>query len=527
MAEPLTIRKIIDRISSGDIRIPAFQRGYVWLPDQVAFLIDSIYKGFPIGTIFLWCTDNRLKSEKSLGHFVLPEPKKDYPVNYVLDGQQRLTSLFSVFQTELKPSIDNTENEWIDIYFDVDVDENLQDSLFFALRDSEVDVKRHFPMKTMFDSAEYRRATSNFVGEKIAKIDKVQEKFKEALIQVQSLETDDRNKVAIVFERINRAGTELDIYQLLTAWSWSEDFDLQEKFNILVEQISPFGFGDFSNDQDLQLKCCSGVIVNEASPSAILRMQGEDVRNKFLEVENGIKSSIDFLKKEVKVSSLACMPFASMMVGLTTFFASNKIAGMTMTDSQRREILRWFWRSIFSQRYSAGVNKRHETDIAEFQKLKANPDYKLKEFNVNIDESFFLNSRFNVSSVNTKSFILLLSQFSPKSFISGANVDLEEVLKKANRNEFHHIFPNKYLKRLGTPQNKINCLANFCFLSNADNQKIKDKAPNEYKTLIPNTTLKDIMIHALCPENSLDLNFDQFLTDRAKLLLGKVRELIK
>ena len=83
MSNPLTIRKLIERILSGDIRIPAFQRDYVWEHDQVAFLIDSIYKGFPIGTIFLWKTENRLSFEKKLGQFTLPEPTRDYPVNYV------------------------------------------------------------------------------------------------------------------------------------------------------------------------------------------------------------------------------------------------------------------------------------------------------------------------------------------------------------------------------------------------------------------------------------------------------------
>jgi len=92
------IRQIVERITGGDIRIPAFQRGYVWEPEQVAFLLDSIYKGFPIGTVVLWQTDERLSVEKNLGSFVLPEPKKDYPVNYVLDGQQRLTSLSRFFK---------------------------------------------------------------------------------------------------------------------------------------------------------------------------------------------------------------------------------------------------------------------------------------------------------------------------------------------------------------------------------------------------------------------------------------------
>ena len=439
MADPLTIRKIIDRITSGDIRIPAFQRGYVWNPDQVAFLLDSLYKGFPIGTIFLWKTDQRLKIEKDLGQFVLPEPKKDYPVNYILDGQQRLTSLFSVFQTELEPKI-LLENEWIDIYFDLDSGENVQDSYFFALKDNEVDLTRHFPMKTMFDSVNYRRATSALDDSKIELIDKVQEKFKEVFIPAQVLETDERGKVAIVFERINRAGTELDTYQLLTAWSWSEDFDLQEEFDGLIQEIEPFGFGDFSVDKDLQLKCCSGVILGEASPTSVMSLNGDDVRKNFVKIKNGIKSTIDFLKKELSLQSLGAMPYPAMFVPLTGFFATERVSGHAISDNQRKQLIRWFWRSNFSRRYSSSVDNRHKSDLHEFYKLQQDPDYHLPDISGEINATFFLSNQFNMKSVNTKTFILLLSQSNPKSFISGANVDLERVLKKVNRNEFHQFF---------------------------------------------------------------------------------------
>jgi uncharacterized protein with ParB-like and HNH nuclease domain len=177
MSDPITIRKLIDRITSGDIRIPAFQRDFVWEPEQVAFLLDSIYKGFPIGTVILWKTDTRLNTEKRLGLFDLPEPRRDYPVNYVLDGQQRLTSLFSVFQTELTP----ISCEWIDIYFDIDAEENIQESLFLALEDSEVDETRHFPIKTLFDPVAYRSATNGFGDPAILKLDELQSRFKEYL----------------------------------------------------------------------------------------------------------------------------------------------------------------------------------------------------------------------------------------------------------------------------------------------------------------------------------------------------------
>lgn len=524
MAEPLTIRRMIDRITSGDIRIPAFQRGYVWNPDQVAFLLDSLYKGYPIGTIFLWKTDERLKIEKDLGQFILPDPKKDYPVNYILDGQQRLTSLFSVFQTELKRTIE-TENEWIDIYYDLKSDENIQESCFFALNDSEIDPARHFPIKTMFDSVSYRKATKDLTNFQIEQVDKVQEKFKEVFIPVQILETDERSKVAIVFERINRAGAELDTYQLLTAWTWSEDFDLQEKFEELFKEIEPFGFSDLAEDKDLQLKCCSGVILGEATPSAIMRLRGDEVRNNFEQVKNGIRSSIDFLKKELSVQSLNSMPYPAMMVPLAGFFATDKLSGQPYTDSQRKELIKWFWQSNFSRRYSSSVDSKHKHDLIELNKLKNDPNYRLQSFNIKIDDSFFTTNQFNTTSVNTKIYVLMLAQYKPKSFISGANVDLEKVLKRVNRNEFHHIFPKKYLERQGVSKTEINQFTNFCFLNGADNQRIKDKPPHDYKKLIASCELKKVMEHALCPEDSLDLSYSDFVNKRVELLKKKAEEL--
>jgi uncharacterized protein with ParB-like and HNH nuclease domain len=93
------IRKILDAVVSGEIRIPAFQRGFVWEMDRVAYLLDSIYKGYPFGSLLFWRTKQKLGTERNLGTFTLPDPQADYPIDYVLDGQQRLTSIFTVFQT--------------------------------------------------------------------------------------------------------------------------------------------------------------------------------------------------------------------------------------------------------------------------------------------------------------------------------------------------------------------------------------------------------------------------------------------
>uniref|UniRef100_UPI0011E7F750 DUF262 domain-containing protein n=1 Tax=Serratia marcescens TaxID=615 RepID=UPI0011E7F750 len=97
-----TVREILDSVYRGQIRIPAFQRGFVWDPDRVAFLIDSIYKGYPFGSLLYWRTNEALQTERNLGPFTLPVPQADFPIDYVLDGQQRITSIFGVFQTELQ-----------------------------------------------------------------------------------------------------------------------------------------------------------------------------------------------------------------------------------------------------------------------------------------------------------------------------------------------------------------------------------------------------------------------------------------
>ncbi|QIA30032.1 DUF262 domain-containing protein [Flavonifractor plautii] len=474
--ENLSIRKIIDKISSGEIRIPSFQRGFVWEPDSIAFFMDSLYKGYPIGAVLLWRTREQLVNERSLGRFILPEPTKDYPIDYVLDGQQRLTSIFSVFQTELQP--ENDPN-WRDIYYLIGSGKSAQEIQFVPLSEEEVDLSKHFPISTLFDSVKYRKATESLNDELKEEIDKLQEVFKEVNVPVQMMETDNKSIVAIVFERINRAGIPLDSFQLLTAWSWSTDFDLQERLDELSAELSGYGFSGIAEDQDLLMKCFTGYILNSTSPSAIMDLTGEQVRDHFEEIRNGLKSSIDFLQQELNLYSLFYVPYPAMLVSLVKFFGSAKTNGQLYTDKQRRQLIKWFWRSCFSRRYSSGVNSAHQSDLAAMTKLRADENFDISSFKCEITPAFFVDNQFNVNTVNTKTFIAMLASNSPRSFISGANVDLTVTLKQSSTKEFHHIFPDKYLQRLGKNRKEIYPLVNFCFLNNADNQKIKDKAPSE------------------------------------------------
>ena len=522
MSDQLTIRKLVDRISSGDIRIPAFQRDFVWEPEQVAFLLDSIYKSFPIGTIILWRTDNRLKTEKMMGCFQLPEPPKKYPVNYVLDGQQRLTSLFSVFQTELKPFAAGFPQ----IYFDMKAQENLQESLFVDLDSEEVDFQRHFPVSTLFDTVAYRRATNGLSEELVERVDVLQSRFKEFLIPNEIFETDDRNEVAIVFERINRAGTELNVFELLAAWSWSDNFDLVEQFGALQDEIEEHGFSELCADKDLQLRVCAGIITGETTPKKILDLQGEEIRDRFEEIKRGILGALDFISNELGVKSYKALPFPGLLVPLAAFFATDKSDGVVYSELQRRKLLVWFWRSLFTRRFSSDVNQRQAHDIEELIKLRLDESYEinLPAADVKID---FQKAVFSTGNANSRALILLLVNAEPKSFLSGAKVDLSKVLKKASKHEFHHIFPRKFLEKSGVSPREINSLANIAFLTRGDNNKIKASPPSEYLFPVDDNVRKDVLTRALCPPSTMTMTFHNFLQARAKLLNQRARELMR
>jgi len=519
--QQLSIPDILARVNSGQIRIPKFQRGFVWEPDRVAYLMDSIYKGYPIGSLLLWRTGEKLKDERNLGPFELPDPEANFPIDYVLDGQQRITSIFGVFQSTLKT--DDTI-DWLNIYYDRTAQENPQDTQFVALEEANVDNDRHIPLDTFFNTAKYAplfKALPDDVG---LQIERVREKFQTAQIPYESTETKDKSTVAIIFERVNRQGVELDTFQLLTAWTWSEDFELQEQFEQLAVEVKPFGFGDIGEDTNLLLRCCSAILAGDASPEALMNINGEEFRQRFDVITNGIKFAIDFLKANLKIEKVSNLPFSTLIVPLTVYFAVAGTAEPVISDNHRQRIIQWFWRSAFTRRYSSGVLRNLKTDIEEMSKLRAGQESTIGTFNSPVDAEFFLKTTFGIGNVNSKTFILLLAQGNPLTFVSGQPVDLADKLKAANRAEFHHLMPRKFLRDSGQTDRKDSLLANFAFITRAENRDLGGRAPSEYKGKMKGE-IAQILERSIIPESLFADEYEPFLAERATLLAAKANSL--
>ena len=119
---------LFNEIDTGQIKLPMFQREFVWDKEQSAKLIDSILKGYPIGTFIFWRTKDELRSYKNLGNHELPKtPKGDY-VQYVLDGQQHITSLYAI-RKGIRLSKEGREIDYKDIFIDLDYDATTDDQI--------------------------------------------------------------------------------------------------------------------------------------------------------------------------------------------------------------------------------------------------------------------------------------------------------------------------------------------------------------------------------------------------------------
>lgn len=519
------ISQVIERVLSGQIRIPTFQRGFVWDAEKVAVLMDSLYKGYPIGSLLFWRTRSRLRFERDLGPFRLPEIDPDYPIDYVLDGQQRITSIFGVFQSRIDAF---SQEIWTSVYFDYRADSDAQESQFTALEDSEVDPNRYFLLRNFFNTVAYRRATANLEDKTLELLDQVQDVFRQTRIPIQMLSTDDKTMVAIVFERINRQGIELDTLQLLSAWTWSEEFDLQRKFEDLSIELEPFGFRDVGQDQDLLLRCCSAVLTGSVKTDTLINLNGAIVRDRFQEIVNGLKGAIDFLRDNLMIFSLDNLPYSNFLIALSVFFSSTGNSQFRYSDHQRRVILKWFWRTCFSRRYNSQPVKSIQADIDEILKLKLGQPSSLSDIldTLSIAPNFFIDNKFRSGTVITKTFILLLAQKHPYSFITGSPISLRDVLKEYNRNQFHHIYPRAFLRESNQNEYEDSCLANFCFLSTSDNNAIGGSAPSIYRAEMPSLTINQILEHALCPSSLFGNHYKTFIDERSEILAAEANRLL-
>lgn len=515
----IKIDRLRNKIIEGNIKIPPFQREFVWKQEQVIELLDSIIKDYPIGSILLWETKDDLPSKRNIGGFDLPNPTEDYPINYVLDGQQRVTSIFGVFCYDLE----NVENEEYDSsIFDIVYDIN--EDVFISKTDIN-DNHLNLSLRLIFDNFTFNK----FIQEKALdetqtnKVVEVQSLFQNYELPLVTIKKRNKTEVGIIFERVNNTGTPLSTLDLMIAWTWLEDFHLKEKFDDIFETLEEKKFGNIKNKVVLQ--CISAIINQTTKTKNILELDPQDVRDNMGLLKSSLEKTIDFLSTQFNCSSSDFLPRVQQIVCLTYLYSKTN----SLTIDQSNCLKKWFWRTSFSTRYSASTDQKMDDDIEFINLLLAHDFSSINKYQTNINITQLENLKFTKSNSFVRAFLLLLAQAKPFDLANGNSVDVGNALSQYNRKQYHHIFPNAFLKKLNFNTNEINKAVNFCILPATSNRIITDKNPSDYfLNIIPQGNLINILSSNLVP---IDMNiyknddYDTFYKERTKIVFDKIKEL--
>jgi hypothetical protein len=471
--QSLTFSSLMGDIEKGIIKIPQFQRDFVWNKEKSAALLDSIVKGYPIGTFILWKTKEELRAVRNLGGLVLPPtPKGDY-IQYVLDGQQRLTSLFASMKG-LKIQREDYEEDYSGFYLDLDAgDEDPIVLTEHADTDSHHTIKLHtllygsltelgaFPEQYHSRIDLYRKRVDSYQFSSVL--------IKEAPIDV----------ATEIFTRLNVSGKALSVFEIMVAKTFDSkaDFDLAEKYEELRAELEAVDYGTIPDSVVLQT--LSIFLVKECRKKDILKLPRKDVIAMWPVVADAIKEAVDYFRNAYRIPVSRLLPYPTLVVPFAYYFHK---AGKKPTGEQKNLMEDFFWRASLGGRYSQSVESRLAQDTRKIDTILAG---NLPKYDWAVDTSAdFINRNgwFAVGRAYIKALLCVLAYQQPTSFADDSIVCINnDWLKQANSKNYHHFFPKAFLAKKGEDPDFVNHIANITIVDDWMNKRvIRDQPPSKY-----------------------------------------------
>lgn len=517
----LPYKTLLADIEKGLIKIPQFQRDYVWTKERAAGLIDSILKKYPIGTFITWKTKESLRVVKNLGGIELPAvPEGDF-AEYVLDGQQRMTSLFCALKGV---TIDrgNKVDNFAEIYVDLEASEHEQ---IVKTEVDELEAGTYITLTELINAG--LKVLGGFDEKYHPKLDEYKQTLQSynfSLIEVKEAPLDVATEI---FTRINVGGKPLTLFEIMVAKTFDaqKEFDLSEKFSELVSRLGEVGYDTISDAIVLQLIAL--VEGKECKRQNILRLE----KNRFIEewpkVASAIESAVDYLRGYYRIPVSKLLPYNSLLVPFAYFFYHHKDKPLQEKQSYLQD---FFWRVSLGGRYSSSVESKLAQDIKRIDLILEN---KLPTYDWSIDTSpEFINQNgwFNAGRSYVKSILCIMAYHQPKSFIDGSIVHISNSwLKQANSRNYHHFFPRAFLRKQGIGDDRANHIANITIVDDFLNKRqIGAKAPSDYmqKFKAQNDNIENVMHTHLIELNSWGIDeddYETFLNKRCVILSEEIK----
>ncbi len=565
------LAKLLEQIHDGEVQLPDFQRGWVWDDHHIRSLLASISLSYPIGSVMLLETGGdgvRFKPRPVQGASFAESVE---PSLLILDGQQRMTSLYLALRSsEVVPTRTDKGKDIERVYYlniskSVDPEVDREDAVvsiapnrkimsdFNRVVDLDIsDAEKEydaglFPLDVLFDNARYSAWRRGYTGRYRHDDKKLDEwdMFEATVLQrfqqyrVPSIElTKNTQKEAVcqVFEKVNTGGVSLTVFELMTATFAADDFDLRQDWAERQERLkeklvlSSVGATDFlqaitlHSSYERNRREGTGISCKRKD---VLNLNVDDYRTRAERIERGFIDAARLLVRE-KVFNAYNLPYGTQLVPLAAICAV--LGGKFESDVVKQKIARWFWCGVFGELYGGANETRFANDILDVIEWVSGGDEPRTIRDANFAPTRLLTLQTRQSAAY-KGVMAQLMQVGGNDFINGDDIEVTTFFDQAV--DIHHIFPASHCQKQGHPRQKWNSVINKAPITAKSNRILGGNAPSKYLASIeknygvaPERLDAILKSHLVTPALIRDDVFDGFILDRARRLLDLIERAI-
>lgn len=568
----LFLLELLRGIGDGKIQLPDFQRGWVWDDQHIRDLLASISLSYPIGAVMMLQTGNpnvRFGPRFVEGVDLRPAPE---PERLILDGQQRLTSLYQALIRRQPVVTRDARGSTIRRFYYIDIrkalDPNVdredairalgEDRLVknfrgeviedYSTREKEFKAGL-FPATEVFDCATWRAAHNeawDYDREKVKLFDafdrEIIERFKQYQVPVILLAKETpKDAVCQVFEKVNQGGVALTVFELLTATYAADNFKLRDDWAKRERRFKHYRLlADLKNTDFLQAVTLLATHARrttamEAGTSPdnlpgisckrkdILRLSLRDYQAQADAATEGFERAAKLLFSQ-KLFAARDLPYQTQLTPLAAILAI--LGEHAENDGVRNQIIRWYWCGVLGELYGGAIETRFAKDLAD---VLAWIDGAAEPTTVT-DANFVPNRLLTLRTRNSaayKGISALLMRDGGLDFRTGVSIDQQ--LYFDEQLDIHHIFPKAYCNSLKVDRGRRDCIVNKTPLSAKTNRMIGGNAPSVYlaklekNASIRSDRMNEILIsHIASPEAMRADDFEAFFATRQEDLLQRI-----
>ncbi len=483
----MKVSTILDHIDSGHMALPEFQRGYVWNRDQVRGLFDSLYRRHPVGGLLVWATESNTADHRGEGNLA------PGIVKLLLDGQQRMTSLYGVVRGKAPKFFDGNAQAFTGLRFHLD-------AATFAF---------YQPVKMQddplwIDVTELMKKGTAGLGEFVARLSSQPEHvpkigdyagrlsrllgITDVDLHVEEVTGTDKtlDVVVDIFNQVNSGGTKLSKGDLALAKICA---DWPEARDTMKAKLKEWAKADYHFNLDWLLRSVNTVLTGEAKFQFLHDRSAEEIQNGLKRATKHIDTCLNLISGRLGLDHDQVF-FGRFAVPVLVRYLDQRTG--PLGEKERDKLLFWFTQAGMWGRFSGSTESFIDQDLAALE----GPDWGLDKL---LDQLRLWHGGLRVESGHFTGWSLG-GRFYPVLYLLtrmggardwGTGLPLKaSLLGKMSRLEVHHIFPKAQLYKHNFKRAEVNALANFCFLTKDTNLTISNRLPEVYFPEVEGLTLE-------------------------------------